>query len=94
MGTDRFIQRMTPRLREIERQREIPRSQRLAARPSLNQIFTGVTSKTERNQKIHEATRQHEYTLAELQEYLGLHYSTISRIASRIEEERMSKDKI
>ena len=94
LGSDRFVQELTPRLHEIERQREIPRSQRLAARPSLNVMFAGVTSRTERNQKIHEATRQHEYSLTQLQEYLGLHYSTISRIASRIEKERMSKDKI
>ena len=94
MGSDQFVQEMAPRLHEIEHQREIPRSQRLAARPSLGDLFSDVTSRTERNQKIHEATRQHEYTLAQLQEYLGLHYSTISRIASRIEGERMSKDKI
>lgn len=94
MGTDRFVQEMTPRLHEIEHQREIPRSQRLAARPSLEEIFADVTSKTKRNQKIHEAARQHEYTLAELQHHLGLHYSTISRIASRIDDARMSKDKI
>ena len=94
LGSEQFVQDLTPRLREIEHQREIPRSQRLAARPSLDDIFLRVTSKTQRNQKIHEATRQHEYTLAQLQAHLGLHYSTISRIASRVEKERTSKDKI
>jgi hypothetical protein len=94
IGSERFIQNMMPRLHEMESKREIPRSQRLVARPSLDEIFAGVASKIERNQKIHEATRQHEYTLAQLQEYLGLHYSTISRIASLIEKGRMSKDKI
>jgi len=94
MGSDRFIQKMKPLLHDIENHREIPRSQRLAARPSLDSLFSGITSKVERNRKIHEATRQHEYTLSELQEHLGLHYSTISRIATRVEEERTSKDKI
>ncbi len=94
MGTDRFVQKMTPRLHEIERQREIPKIQRLVARPSLHEMFSGISSKAERNQKVHEATRQHEYTLTQLQEHLGLHYSTISRIASRVEDERRSKDKI
>jgi REP-associated tyrosine transposase len=94
MGTDRFVQKMTPRLHEIERQREIPKIQRLVARPSLHEMFSGISSKAERNQKVHEATRQHEYTLTQLQEHLGLHYSTISRIASRVEDERRSIDKI
>ena len=85
---------MKPQLHEIEPHREIPRSQRLAARPSLDDLFSGITSKTHRNQKIHEATHQHEYTLTQLQEHLGLHYSTISRIVSRIEADGMSKDKI
>ena len=85
---------MTPRLHEIESQREIPRSQRLAVRPSLDDLFSRVTSKEERNKRIHEAARQHEYSLSELQEHLGLHYSTISRIASRVEKNRMSKHKI
>jgi putative transposase len=94
IGSDRFVQEMTPHLHEIKHQREIPRNQRLAARPSLDDLFSGVTSKAQRNKTIHKATRQHEYTLSELQEHLGLHYSTISRIASRVEEEGMSKDKI
>jgi putative transposase len=94
LGAERFVQEMTPRLHEIEHQREIPRSQRLTARPSLDDLFSSITSKAHRNQKIHEATRQHEYTLAQLQEHLGLHYSTISRIASRIDDQGMSKDKI
>lgn len=94
MGADRFVQEMSPRLGEIERQREIPRRQRLAARPTLDDLFSDVTSKVERNEKIHEATRQHEYTLAQLQEFLGLHYSTIGRIASRIESLGMSRIKI
>ena len=94
MGSDRFVQEMSPRLHEIEQQREIPRNQRLAARPTLDGLFSGVTSKAERNEKIHEAARQHEYTLAQLQEFLGLHYSTISRIASRIEDQKRARGKI
>jgi REP-associated tyrosine transposase len=94
MGSDHFIQELTPRLHEMKNQREIPRTQRLAARPSLDDLFSDVISNAERNQRIHEATRQHEYTLAQVQDHLGLHYSTISRIASRVENERVSKDKI
>ena len=94
MGSDDFVQELSPYLHGMEHQREIPRSQRLIARPSLQSLFADVASKADRNEKIYEATRQYEYTLAQLEEYLGLHYSTISRIASRVETERTSKDKI
>ena len=93
MGSERFVEEMTPLLHEMERQREIPRRGRLVSRPTLDELFTGATTKEAKDAKIHEATRSYEYTLAQLQEHLGLHYSTISRIASRIET-RKSKDKI
>ena len=94
MGSERFVEEMTPLLHEVEQQREIPRRERLVSRPSLEELFAGVTSKQLRDEAIHKATRMHEYRLAELQEHLGLHYSTISRIASRVEAQARSKDKI
>ncbi len=45
------------------------------------------------HERIYAATRIHEYTLSKLQDHLGLHYSTISRIASRVEAEQGSEDK-
>jgi len=94
MGSGRFADEMTPLLHEVEQQREIPRRERLVSRPSLDQLFAEVKSKEARDAKIFEATRIHEYTLTQLQEHLGLHYSTISRIASRVAEQQKSKDKI
>ncbi len=94
MGSDRFVDEMTPLLHEAERQREIPRRERLVSRPSLDQLFAGVESKEVRDAKIFEAVRVHEYRLAQVQDHLGLHYSTISRIASRVAEQQKSKDKI
>lgn len=94
LGSRRFVEEMSPRLRDAALYTEIPRRERLVSRPSLDDLFAGVQTREHRNGKIYEATRIHEYTLAELQDYLGLHYSTISRIASRVEKTRMSKDKI
>lgn len=94
MGSERFVKEMTPLLREPARQREISRRERLVSRPSLDELFAEATTKQARDVQIHEATRTHEYTLAELQDYLGLHYSTISRLASRVAAERRSIDKI
>jgi len=71
--------------------KEIPRRERLAARPNLDELFSGVLNdRTARNKRIYQAVRVHEYTGAEVQELLGLHYSTISIsvIAKRVAEEK------
>jgi putative transposase len=94
MGSERFVEEMTPLLREASRRKEIPRRERLVSRPSLDELFAGLEGKEARDAKIYEAVRIHEYTLTQLQEHLGLHYSTISRIASRVAAEQTSKDKI
>ena len=94
MGSGRFVDEMNPLLLEAKQEREIPRRERLVSRPSLDQLFAGVESNEARDAKIFEATRIHEYTLAQLQDHLGLHYSTISRIASRVADNQTSKDKI
>jgi hypothetical protein len=44
-----------------------------------------------RCRRIYEAFRTHGYTLLLLQEYLGLHSSTISRIAKRVAEAQTLK---
>lgn len=87
LGSRRFVEQMKPRLKDRTMAKEIPRRQRLAARPSLDELFGDIEGdKAVRNAKIHKAVRHHQYTLAELQNYLGLHYSTISRVAKQVAE--------
>jgi DNA-directed RNA polymerase specialized sigma54-like protein len=38
------------------------------------------------NERIHEALRVHSYTLQEVGDAVGLHYSTVSRIAKHVAE--------
>ena len=94
MGSEGFVEGIAPLLRNSALQREIPQRGRLVSRPSLDELFAEQKTKEMRNERIYEATRIHEYTLSELQGYLGLHYSTISRIASRVEAKKRSKGKI
>jgi putative transposase len=56
---------------------EIPRAQRQPVRPTLDQLFS-TTSEPSR-----EAYERWGYTLREIGDYLGRHYSTISRRLSR-----------
>ncbi len=61
--------------------REIPRAQRNADRPELGTLFTGTTmDRSVRNQTIDTAHVVHGYTLKEIGDHTGLHYTTVSRI--------------
>lgn len=60
--------------------REIPRAQRFAGRPTLNEVFSGVASRADRNARCALAVRSFGYTLRELADFLDLHYATISRV--------------
>ena len=91
LGPDAFADRMAPLLGQHHSVVEFPRTQRLAARPSLEALFSEIPDKTARNLAIHEARYAHEYTLKELSEFLGLHYSTISVITKRVHEQLEDK---
>jgi len=88
MGSDAFIQTMRPLLTDVLENTEYKRDERLAARPTLHDLFHDVADKPTRNERIYEAVRLHGYRLKAVGEHLGLSYSTISVIAKRIEESR------
>jgi DNA-directed RNA polymerase specialized sigma24 family protein len=64
--------------------REIARADRLAGRPPLASLLTAemAADRNRRNAAIVEAHAVHDYSLAEISRHLGLHYSTVSRIAN------------
>jgi DNA-directed RNA polymerase specialized sigma24 family protein len=61
---------------------EIPRSQRFANRPTLEELFEEKTikDKKERNRRIAQAVLEHGYSQTEIARHLGMHYSTISNL--------------
>ena len=67
---------------EKEREVEIPRLQRLVGRPSLEEVFRDFQSggKQKRNAAFCVAHMQHGYTLKEISEHLGMHYTSVSKI--------------
>ena len=83
LGSDDFVGQLAPLLDEQAAATEFPRDQRLAARPSLEELFADVPDKRSRDERICQAVRVHEYLLREVAAYTGLHYSTISVIAKR-----------
>ena len=93
LGSEGFIEQMKPRLAEAPLDPNVLRRERSAARPPLESLFSDVVGKGARNQRIHDAVREHHYTLQEVGDYLRLHFSTISVIAKRVAERADSKIK-
>ena len=84
LGSDEFAERMKPLLADAPLDPNFLRRERDAARPSLETLFCNATDKVTRNQRIHDAVRNHHYTLQEVGDHIGLHFSTISIIAKQI----------
>ena len=84
LGSAQFAERMSRALTPSTVSREIPRADRLAGRPTLARLLpsAGTADRSQRNAAIVEAHTVHGYSLAEISRHLGLHYSTVSRIAN------------
>lgn len=93
LGGDAFCTQMAEHLKGLGDLSEVPRAQRLAGRPQLEQIFAGCTRIRERDAKIVEAVTLYGYSQKAVADYLRLHYSSISRIMTRLEVESKPKFK-
>ena len=82
LGSPQFAERMSQALAPTTVSHEIRRGDRLAGRPTLARLLPGTADRDQRNAAIIEAHTVHGYSLAEIARYLGLHYSTVSRIAN------------
>ncbi len=82
LGTETFIQQTKEMIGGREELQEIPRKQRHVGRPDITEIFPPekYTSKQERNRLIRHAHGNHGYTLKEIAQALGVHYTTISKV--------------
>ena len=63
LGTDAFVKGLKPLLAEKPVDSEILRGERFAARPSLEDLFSGIFDEATRNERIHKVVRVHHYTL-------------------------------
>jgi len=88
LGSEEFVEEMRSRLAEVPPNPNVLRRERSAARPTLEELFSNICDKQARNQCIHDTVRKHHYTLQEVGDHLGLHFSTVSVIAKRASENR------
>lgn len=82
IGTERFVQMVKEYLGEKEGVAEIPKKQRHLGRPAIEELFSsgGALTKQERNDLIRLAHGTHGYTLKDISQGLGVHYTTISKV--------------
>jgi len=83
-GSDEFVEQHVPEGSLTFR--EIPREQRLVHRPSIEDVFASTSEAC----AIATAYREYGYRLREIAEYLGVHYSTVSRRLKNQEERGVS----
>lgn len=90
-GEDAFMERLVEHIKGKREIPEISKRQRFMDRPPLNDIFSvdAPHGRRERNKKIIEAVNEYGYTQREIADYLGMHFTSVSRIAR--EMERMLK---
>lgn len=82
LGTPGFLNEMQPILQGEKLSKRGPKAAR--RRRSLSAIFKKVEEKTrfERNGLIKKAHLDHGYTLMEIGDHLGLHYTTVSKVVN------------
>ena len=86
LGQENFVDEIKHLIRGKEKLKEIAREQRYVTRPPLNEIFKPKDQKS-KEQVIYEAHLQYGYTLKDIAEYIGVHYTTVSRAIKKIEWE-------
>jgi len=87
LATDAFIAGLDPHLQPLAGCIEFPKRQRRITRPSLGALFESAGDRRQRNLRIQQAAHTYGYRLSEIAEHLGLHYSTISGIATRVKKD-------
>jgi len=82
LGEDSFVNKFIAPLKINEENKEIPKSQRLLNRPILAVLFKEeiMHIKQQRNKTIIEAVEKYGYSQKEVADFLGMHYTTISRL--------------
>jgi putative transposase len=83
LGEEGFVDKLVDQLKKKRHIPEIPRSQRYAHRPPLEKLFGGDarTNVRKRRAAVMKAVEQYGYRIREIAAHLGLHDSSISRIA-------------
>ena len=91
LGNRRFIRSIAVHVKQMSGEKEIPRNQRISAGDELEEIFQkGSRQGDPQDAIIFQAYAEGGYSMREIGDYLGLHYSSISLAIKRYEDGRGS----
>jgi hypothetical protein len=89
LGVEGFAEGLRHLVKDKQQIREIPKGQRFVGRPSLKKLFSERRhGKASRDRLIAKAIADYGYSQMEVASFLGLHYSTISRIVADVGKEQ------
>jgi hypothetical protein len=85
LGTDQFVNDLTPLLEGKRAIKEVPRAQRYAHRPTLSQTLSvrKLRTRPARDAAIRVCYLKYGYTMQEIAKHLGLHYTTVSKVVNQ-----------
>jgi putative transposase len=92
LGEEEFVNQFWDALKDSERIKELPKSQRYMNRPTLEACFRSkdMSDKNERAAVIKEAIERYGYSQRKIADHIGLHFISISRIM-RVQEKMTTK---
>ncbi|MBI3398600.1 MAG: transposase [Deltaproteobacteria bacterium] len=85
LGENEFVNGLIEHIRKHKDIPDIPKSQRYVSRPLLEKIFSNefLQDKVKRDKKIAEAVEKYGYRQREVADYLGMYFTSVSRILKR-----------
>ena len=84
LGKENFVEEVKEFLKGKEQIKEIPRMERFVGRPPLKEIFGDTRKGETRDERIYTAHVRYGYTLTEIGNFLGIHYSTVSKALKKV----------
>jgi REP element-mobilizing transposase RayT len=81
LGDEKFVERFRDVLKDNETIADLPKGQRYMDRPTLEELLQGEGMKgRKRSDAISEAVARYGYTQRQVADYLGMHFTSVSRI--------------
>ncbi len=81
LGSPQFVSWIWEKTNGSENMKDIPRTERVVGRPTLDELFDGVKNLEERNAAIQLARNRCGYLISEISNHLNLDPSTVGKIA-------------
>jgi len=90
LGTEEFVARCRMLMGDRASLAEVPSAQRNFGRPSLPELWGSLKpgSRRERNRVIYRAHVEYGYSQKEIADFVGLHYSTVSRAITQTQSKK------